>query len=193
MITNTLTLNLDTVYLTDEQFYQLCRNNRDLKFEKTANHKLVVMSPTGGVTGNRNFKIIQQLANWSDTDGTGIGFDSSTCFHLPNGAFYSPDAACIRLVRWNSLTWEQQQKFPPICPDFIIELRSPSDGLKPQQEKMQEYISNGTRLGWLINPQNQQVEIYQPGRGKEVLESPSILSGEDVLPNFLLDLQYIWL
>jgi len=117
MITNTLTLNLDTVYLTDEQFYQLCQNNRDLKFEKTADHKLVVISPTGGTTGNRNAKLIQQLANWSDTDGTGIGFDSSTCFHLPNGAFLSPDAAWIRLSRWNSLTWEQQQKFPPICPD----------------------------------------------------------------------------
>jgi Uma2 family endonuclease len=192
MITDTLTLNLDTVYMTDEQFYQLCQNNRDLKFEKTADHKLVVMSPTGGSTGNRNFRLIQQLANWSDTDRAGIGFDSSTCFHLPNGAFLSPDAAWIRLSRWNSLTWEQQQKFPPICPDFMIELRSPSDTLKSLQEKMQEYISNGILLGWLINPQNHQVEIYRLGRKKQVLDFPQTLSGEDVLPNFVLNLQSIW-
>ncbi len=192
MITNTLTLNLDTVYMTDEQFYQLCQNNRDLKFEKTADHKLVVMSPTGGTTGNRNSKLIQQLANWSDTDGRGICFDSSTCFHLPNGAFFSPDATWIRLSRWNSLTWEQQQKFPPICPDFMIELRSPSDTLKSLQEKMQEYISNGILLGWLINPQNHQVEVYRLGREKQVLDFPQTLSGEDVLPNFVLNLQSIW-
>jgi Uma2 family endonuclease len=192
MLADTLTLKLDTVYLTDEQFYQLCQNNPDLKFEKTAHNQLIVMSPTGGITGNRNLKLTQQLANWCDQDGTGIAFDSSTCFHLPNGAFLSPDAAWIKLAQWNSLTPEQQQKFPPICPDFVIELRSPSDSLKPLQEKMHEYLSNGTHLGWLINPQNQQVEIYRLGKTKELLISPTVLLGEDVLPNFILYLQHIW-
>ncbi|MBR8835791.1 MAG: Uma2 family endonuclease [Stigonema ocellatum SAG 48.90 = DSM 106950] len=187
-----LTLNLDAVHLTNEQFYQLCQNNRELKFERTVNGELIVMAPTGGETGNRNFKLIQQLANWADSDGTGIGFDSSTCFNLPNGADRSPDAAWIPLEKWNSLTPEEQKKFPPICPDFVIELRSPSDALKPLQEKMQEYIDNGTRLGWLINRKDRQVEIYRQGQPKEVLESPMTLFGEDVLFNFILNLESIW-
>ncbi|MDF5727470.1 MAG: Uma2 family endonuclease [Rhizonema sp. PD38] len=192
MVKSPLTLNLDTVHLTDEQFYQLCLNNRELKFERTAKGELNIMPPTGGETGNRNFKLIQQLANWADADGTGIGFDSSTCFKLPNGADRSPDAAWITLEKWNSLTPKQQKEFPPICPDFVIELRSPSDALKPLQEKMQEYLDNGIRLGWLINRKERQVEIYRRGQQKEVLESPMTLFGEDVLPNFTLNLQSIW-
>ena len=192
MVMSPLTLNLDAVHLTDEQFYQLCQNNRELKFERNAIGELIVMPPTGGETGNRNFKLIQQLANWADSDGSGIGFDSSTCFNLPNGADRSPDAAWIPIDKWNSLTPKQQQKFPPICPDFVIELRSPSDALKPLQEKMQEYIDNGTRLAWLINRKDRQVEIYRRGQSKEVLEFPMTLSGEDVLPNFLLNLEPIW-
>jgi Uma2 family endonuclease len=184
--------NPEIIPITDEQFYQLCAANRELKLERTAKGDLIIMPPTGGITGNRNFKLAQQLANWADTDGTGIGFDSSTCFKLPKGGERSPDAAWISLEKWNLLTPEQQEKFPPICPDFIIELRSPSDSLKPLQEKMQEYMDNGCRLGWLINRQNRQVEIYRQGQEKQTLENPPTLSGEDVLPGFVLNLQLIW-
>lgn len=188
-----LILNIPPIaQLTDEQFYQLCLANRELKFERTAQGELIIMPPTGGETGNRNFKLIQQLANWTDADGTGMGFDSSTCFKLPNGADRFPDAAWIPLSKWNNLTPEQQEKFPPICPDFVVELRSPSDSLKLLQEKMQEYIDNGTRLGWLINRKDKQVEIYRQGQDKEVLESPMSLSGEDVLSGFILKLESIW-
>ena len=183
--------NPEIIPITDEQFYQLCAANRELKLERTAKGDLIIMPPTGGITGNRNFKLAQQLANWADTDGTGIGFDSSTCFKLPKGGERSPDAAWISLEKWNLLTPEQQEKFPPICPDFIIELRSPSDSLKPLQDKMQEYIDNGCRLGWLINRQNRQVEIYRQGQEKQTLENPSTLSGEDILPGFVLNLKLI--
>ncbi|MBZ8178513.1 Uma2 family endonuclease [Oscillatoria salina] len=192
MVTTSLILNLDAVHLTDEQFYQLCQNNRDLKFEKTSNGELIVMPPTGGNTGRYNLKITQQLANWSDLDRTGVAFDSSTGFQLPNGAYRSPDAAWISLAKWNRLSPEQQDKFPPICPDFVIELRSPSDSLKSLQEKMQEYLDNGTLLGWLINRQNREVEIYRFRQAKELLNSPRTLSGEDILPNFVLNLEAIW-
>jgi Uma2 family endonuclease len=183
--------NPEIIPITDEQFYQLCVANRELKLERTAKGDLIIMPPTGGITGNRNFKLAQQLANWADTDGTGIGFDSSTCFKLPNGGERSPDAAWISLEKWNLLTPEQQEKFPPICPDFIIELRSPSDSLKPLQDKMQEYMDNGCRLGWLINRQNRQVEIYRQGQEKQTLENPPTLSGEDILPGFVLNLKLI--
>ena len=184
--------NPEKAPITDEQFYQLCIANRELKLERTAKGDLLIMSPTGGGTGNRNFKIAQQLANWTDNDGTGIGFDSSTCFKLPNGAERSPDAAWIPLAKWESLTPEQQEKFPPICPDFVLELRSPSDSLKPLQEKMEEYMGNGTLLGWLINRKNRSCEIYRQSREKEILDNPATLSGEDVLPGFILDLSLIW-
>lgn len=186
------TLNLQAIPLTDEQFFQLCINNRDLRFERNANGDLIIMPPTGGETGNRNGRIIQQLFNWTDADRTGISFDSSTGFKLPNNADRSPDAAWIPLEKWNALSSEQQEKFLPLCPDFVIELRSPSDSLKTLQEKMQEYIDNGTRLGWLIDRTTKKVEIYRPGKLVEILDSPMALSGEDVLQNFVLDLQLIW-
>lgn len=138
------------------------------------------MPPTGGESGRRNFKIAQQLANWADADGTGVGFDSSTGFKLPNGGDRSPDAAWVKLERWEAHTPEQRQKFPPLAPDFVVELRSATDDLKPLQEKMQEYCDNGVRLGWLIDPQNQRVEIYRQGQNVEVLHSPAKLLGEDV-------------
>ncbi|MDJ1177960.1 Uma2 family endonuclease [Roseofilum sp. BLCC_M91] len=184
--------NPETASITDEQFYQLCVANRDLRLERTAKGDLIIMPPTGGTTGNRNLKIAQQLANWADIDGTGIGFDSSTCFKLPKGANFSPDASWIPLAKWEALSAEQQEKFPPICPDFLIELRSASDSLKPLQEKMQEYIDNGCQLGWLINPQNHQVEIYRQGQEKQTLDNPTSLSGEEVLPGFVLNLAFIW-
>ncbi|MFM6784116.1 MAG: Uma2 family endonuclease [Dolichospermum sp.] len=190
---NALTVNLESVIeMTDEQFFKLCQNNRDLRFERNANGELIIMPPTGGETGNRNGRITQQLMNWTDADGTGIAFDSSTCFKLPNGADRSPDAAWIKLERWDDLSDEEKQKFPPICPDFVIELLSPSDSLKTTQEKMQEYIANGVRLGILINRKSRQVEIYRPGKEVEVLESPATVSGEDVLKGFVLNLGMIW-
>ena len=190
---NALTVKLNSVIeMTDEQFFQLCQNNRELRFERNANGELIIMPPTGGETGNKNARITQQLMNWTDADGTGIAFDSSTCFKLPNGADRSPDASWIKLERWDALTDEEKQKFPPICPDFVIELLSPSDSLKVTQEKMQEYIDNGVGLGILINRKSRQVEIYRPGKEVEVLESPATVSGEDVLKGFALNLGMIW-
>jgi Uma2 family endonuclease len=190
---NALTVSLKSVIdMTDDQFFQLCQNNRELRFERTANGDLIIMPPTGGETGNRNGRLNQQLFNWTDVDGTGIAFDSSTCFKLPNGADRSPDASWIKLERWNALSDEEKQKFPPICPDFVIELLSPSDSLKTTQEKMQEYIDNGVRLGLLINRKSRQVEIYRPGKEVAVLESPVTVSGEDVLKGFVLNLGMIW-
>ncbi|GCL40482.1 Uma2 family endonuclease [Anabaena sp. FACHB-1250] len=190
---NALTVKLKSVIeMTDEQFFQLCQNNRELRFERNANGELIIMPPTGGETGNKNARITQQLMNWTDADGTGIAFDSSTCFKLPNGADRSPDASWIKLERWDALTDEEKQKFPPICPDFVIELLSPSDSLKVTQEKMQEYIDNGVGLGILINRKSRQVEIYRPGKEVEVLDSPATVSGEDVLKGFVLNLGMIW-
>jgi Uma2 family endonuclease len=190
---NALTVNLKSlIEMTDEQFFQLCQNNRELRFERNANGELIIMPPTGGETGNKNARITQQVMNWSDVDGTGIAFDSSTCFKLPNGADRSPDASWIKLERWNALTDEEKQKFPPICPDLVIELLSPSDSLKTTQEKMEEYIDNGVCLGILINRKSHQVEIYKQGKEVEVLDSPTTVSGEDVLKDFVLNLGMIW-
>ncbi len=188
-----LVLNIPPVArLTDEQFYQLCQANRDLRFERNETGNLIIMSPTGGETSNRNGRLIQQLFNWNDRDNKGIAFDSSGGFKLPNNADRSPDAAWIPMEKWNALTLEQKQKFLPLCPDFVVELRSPTDSLKTLQVKMQEYIDNGTRLGWLINPQDKQVEIYRQDLEVEVLNSPTNLSGENVLPGFILNLELIW-
>lgn len=188
-----LTLNLKPVIqLTDEQFFQLCQVNENLRFERTATGELIIMPPAGGETSNRNGKLNQQLYNWADADGTGIAFDSSTGFKLPNGADRSPDAAWLKLERWNALTQQQKERFLPLCPDFVVELLSPSDSLKVTQEKMKEYRDNGTRLGWLVNRKSRQVEIYRQNQEVEVLENPATLSGEDVLPGFVLNLELIW-
>ncbi len=187
-----LKINFDSFKLTNEQFFQLCQDNRNLRFERNSSGDVVIMPPTGGETGNKNLKIIQQLGNWTDKDGTGIAFDSSTGFKLPNGADRSPDASWIPLETWQNLTSEERQKFPPICPDFVIELRSKTDSLKSIKEKMKEYMENGTRLGWLINCRDKQVEIYRQGQKVEILDHPNTLSGENVLPNFILNLELIW-
>ena len=185
---STLQLTID---LTDEQFWQLCQKNQEWKFERTASGELLIMSPTGGETGNRNIEIAYQLQGWSRKNNLGKAFDSSTGFKLPNGANRSPDASWITIEKWESLTAEQRRKFLPLCPDFVLELPSPSDSLKKIREKMQEYIENGARLGWLINVEAKQVEIYRPGRDVEILENPKTLSGEDVLPEFIFDLTTI--
>jgi Uma2 family endonuclease len=190
---NALTLDIKAaIDLTDEQFYQLCQSNRELRFERTAEGELIIMSPAGGETGNRNGRLTQQLFNWTDGDASGIAFDSSTGFKLPNGADRSPDAAWLTLERWHTLTPEQQERFIPLCPDFVVELMSPSDALSTVQAKLQEYIDNGARLGWLLNRKAKQVEVYRPGQIVEVLQAPETLSGEDVLPGFTLNLAQIW-
>ena len=177
-----------TIDLTDEQFFDLCQRNRDYRFERTASGELLIMSPTGSATGNYNGRLTQRLFNWADTNNLGIAFDSSTGFKLPNGADRSPDASWVRRERWEALTPEQRKKFAPICPDFVVELRSETDSLKEFQDKMREYIENGAKLGWLIDRKNQRVEIYRSGQDVEILQSPVTLSGEDVLPGFVLDL-----
>lgn len=187
-----LTLNIpSTLKLTDEQFYNLCLANRDLRLELTAQGELIVMPPTGGGTGKRNIKISTQLEIWSSQNNLGVTFDSSTGFKLPNGATRSPDASWVSKERWESLTSQQQEQFPPLCPDFVVELRSPSDALADMRLKMQEYLENGSRLGWLIDPQTQQVEIYRTNQEVEIRQSPTTLSGEDVLPGFVLELSQI--
>ncbi len=189
---NAFEIKLESFKLTDEQFYQLCRDNRDLRFERNSKGDMMIMPPTGGETSNRNLRILQQLGLWTDENNTGIAFDSSGGFKLPNGANRSPDAAWIPKEKWENLTEEQRQKFLPLCPDFLIELRSPSDNLKSLQIKMQEYIENGTKLAWLINPQDRQVEIYRQGQELEILDNPQTLSGEAIMPNFVLALEKIW-
>jgi len=188
MLISPLTLNLDTTHLTDEQFYQLCQNNQELKFERTVQGELVIMSPVGGESGNREVKLITDLEIWNRQTQLGYTFSSSTVFKLPNGSDRSPDAAWIQRDRWLALTNEQRRKFPPIAPDFVVELRSATDEIKPLQQKMTEYMSAGVKLGWLINPQQQQVEIYRLGQDVEVIYLPAELSGEDLLPGLRVNL-----
>jgi Uma2 family endonuclease len=188
-----VTVNLSPLFeLDDSTFYQLCQNNPDVKFERTAKGELVVMSPVGGEGGKREADIITDLNIWNRQAKLGVVFSSSSGFKLPNGADRSPDAAWVKQERWDALTPVQQRKFPPIAPDFVIELRSESDELETLRAKMQEYMDNGVRLGWLINPQDQQAEIYRQGQSVEVLNAPESLSGEVVLPGFNLDLNQIF-
>jgi Uma2 family endonuclease len=185
------TVKLESVLtMTDEQFYNLCWSNPDLKFERSATGDLIIMSPTGGETGNDNVEIAADVVFWNRSTKTGKVFDSSTGFKLPNGADRSPDVAWVSQTRWDALTPEQKAKFPPLCPDFVIELRSPSDDLKTLQAKMQEYIDNGTQLGWLIDRFDQRVFIYRLGQPIEVLQSPTTVSADPVLPGFVLQLAW---
>ena len=189
----TVTLNLHpVVQLTDDQFYELCQANRDLRLERTATGEIIIMPPAGGETGHRNIKLAFQLEAWSRQNDLGIAFDSSTGFKLPNGAERAPDTSWIKRDRWNSLNSEQKRKFPPLCPDFVIELRSETDSIKTLQSKMQEYMDNGAKLGWLIDPKTQKVEIYRLGKQVEILQNPATLSGEDVLPGFILNLSSVF-
>lgn len=178
--------------VTPKQFEAIAQVNRDLKLERTATGELIMNPPTGGESGRRNFKLIGQFARWcEENEDLGEGFDSSTGFILPNGANRSPDVSWVRRDRWYQLTEVQRQGFVPLCPDFVVELRSNSDRLPQLQGKMREYLENGASLGWLIDPQNQQVEIYRSSRDREVLNNPTYLSGETILPGFVLDLNRI--
>lgn len=187
------TIHLDPIIrLSDEQFFQLCQHNPDLKLERSAQGDLILMPPTGGETGRRNSDLLIDLGIWNRQTKLGYVFDSSTCFRLPNGANRSPDAAWIRRQRWEALLPEQRERFPPLCPDFVIELISPSDSLSVIQSKMQEYAENGAKLGWLLNPATRQAEIYRLNQPVEILKSPQTLSGETILPGFILDLTLVW-
>ncbi len=188
-----LTVNLPAIKsMSVEQIYEFCLANRDLRIERTASGEVIIMPPAFSDTGNRNIKIAQQLTNWADYDGTGETFDSSAGFILPNGATRSPDASWIKLERWNALSEEQQASFAPICPDFVIELRSKSDTLRSLQDKMQEYIDNGTLLGFLIDCKIRKVHIYRPNQEPEILDNPEVVSAAPELPGFILRMATIW-
>lgn len=187
-----LELDINNINLTDEQFFMLCQNNPDLRFERTAQGELIIMPPTGGITGDRNSDLNYQLRGWSRKNKLGKTFDSSTGFKLPNGANRSPDASWVKMERWNALTEDEKEKYIPLCPDFVVELMSPSDTLEKTRAKMKEYMDNGALLGWLINRKQKQIEIYRPNQEAEILNFPQTLSGEDVLPGFILDLTEIW-
>jgi Uma2 family endonuclease len=188
-----LTVNFPAIVkMTQAQFYEFCQANQELRIERTAQGEVIIMPPAFSDTGNRNFNIAAQLGVWTEQNGAGIGFDSSAGFTLPNGATRSPDASWIKLERWNALTAAEQASFAPICPDFVIELRSASDTLISLQTKMQEYIDNGASLGWLIDCKNRQVYIYRPDRSPEVLEQPELVTGDPELPGFRLQMAKIW-
>jgi Uma2 family endonuclease len=191
IISEPITLSFKNVTLSDDQFYQLCQDNENLQLERIARGELVIMPPFGGLSGNRESDLNAELWLWNRQAQLGKVFSSSTIFRLPNGGDRSPDVAWVRSDRWESLTLEEQEKFPPLCPDFVIELRSRTDFLGQLQEKMQEYLNSGLRLGWLINPQDQQVEIYRPNQVVEVVQLPTTLSEEKVLPGFILDISFL--
>lgn len=180
------------IELTEDQFVRFCAINGALRIERNARGELEIMPPTGGETGNRNFKLTARFGAWVERDGTGVGFDSSTAFTLPNDAVRSPDVSWIPRSRWEAIPLESREKFTHICPDFVVELRSPSDALHTVQDKLQEYIEHGARLGWLIDPIRGRLHVYRAGSPPEVLERPDSISGEPLLPGFELDLRDIW-
>jgi Uma2 family endonuclease len=178
--------------MDDREFFEFCRLNPELRIERTSEGELIIMPPTGGQTGRRNFNLSVHFGNWVQADGTGIGFDSSTGFTLPNGAKRSPDLAWVKHARWDALTEDEREEFPPLCPDFVVELRSRSDSLNTLKAKMQEYLDNGAQLGWLIDPYRKEVYIYRPNAEVDCLENPETVSDERVLPGFVLDVQKLW-
>ncbi|AFY32801.1 Uma2 family endonuclease [Calothrix sp. PCC 7507] len=194
MLSSPLMLQIPpSMQMTDEQFFEFCQVNRDLRIERNKLGEISIMTPTGSETGNRNFNMAVQLGVWAEKDGTGICFDSSTGFTLSTGAKRSPDASWIKLERWNALSKAEQESFAPICPDFIVELRSPSDRLSPLKEKMAEYLQEpGIQLGLLIDRKHRQVYIYRPGQPEECLDNPANVSCEPVLPGFILNLNKVW-
>ena len=180
------------IHLDDDQFFQFCQINRKLRIERTAKGEVIIMPPAGGETGNRNASLTMQLVYWAKRDGTGAAFDSSTGFVLPNRATLSPDAAWVLRTRLAVLTPAQKQKFLPLCPDFVVKLASPTDTLRTLQEKMEEHMVNGARLGWLLMPDTHTVYIYRPDQAAEEQKPVGFLNGDPVLPGFVLDLTDIW-
>lgn len=178
--------------LSDEDFIEFCQLNRELRIERTKEGDLIIMPPTFSKTGERNFKLAAQFSIWTRADGTGLGFDSSTGFTLPNGAIRSPDLSWMQLARWNALSEEEKNRFTSVCPDFVVELRSESDTLAVLQAKMEEYIDNGAQLGWLIDPFEKNVYIYSQKSAVECLENPDTVSGEPLLSSFVLKMEEIW-
>ena len=187
-----LPLRLYLPAMSDDEFFDFCQANRDLRIERTAQGEIIIMPPAGGETSNRNAALTTLLTTWAWRDGTGRSFDSSGGFILPNGATRSPDAAWVRSARLASLTPAQWRKFLPLCPDFVVELMSPSDNLAEAQAKMEEYLANGAMLGWLLDAEPKTAYVYHPGQPVEILQQPTVLSGEPVLPGFTLELSYIW-
>ena len=187
-----LTLDLTSIRLTPEQFRQVCRDNRELRLELTSNGGLIVMPPTGSKTGQRNSNLNRQLAVWAAKDGTGVAFDSSTGFTLPDEAILSPDASWVRRERWDALSGEEQEGFAPLCPDFVIELRSNWNTLKSLQAKMGEYIENGAQLAWLIDPSERRVYSYRTGEEVDVLTDTAAVSADPILRGFVLHLAELW-
>ena len=178
--------------MTDEEFFEFCMLNPELRIERSSEGDIIVMAPTGGKSGRRNARLIAFLVSWAERDGSGQVFDSSTEFILPNRAGRAPDASWVRNERWDALTQVQQEQFPPLCPDFVVELRSRTDRLDSLVEKMDEYIANGAQLGWLIDPIERKVHIYRAGEATEILDDPETVSGEPLLKGFVLDLRSLW-
>lgn len=187
-----LLLNVESVGLTPDQFYRLCSDNPELRLELTARKEIVIMPPAGSESGAWNFNVNAQLAEWIKKDGRGIGFDSSAGFTLPNGAVRAPDAAWVLREKWDALTKQQRMKFAPVVPEFVIEIRSQSETLQQQKDKMEEYIAVGVRLGWLLDPFDRNLYIYRPGKEPELLENPESVSADPELPGFVLDLSRVW-
>lgn len=181
---------LDT-RLSDEEFEQLCAEYSELRVEMTSEGEVILMAPVATEGGKRNFTLTTRFGVWVEADGTGVGFDSSTGFTLPNGAKRSPDASWIKLERWNALPAQQKKTFALICPDFVVELRSGSDRLSTLQRKMEEYLANGASLGWLIDPLENKIHIYRPQTAIEILDNPTEISGAPLLTNFVLKLDGI--
>lgn len=177
--------------LEDDQLYAFCQLNRDLRIEREAGGVLVLMAPAGGASSARNLELSRQLANWAGRDGSGLAFDSSVGFILPNGAMRSPDAAWVPRAEWMALTDEQRERFPPVCPGFVVEIRSPSDRLQSLQRRMRDFMRNGAQLGWLIDARKRSVHVYRPGEHVQTVFSQSHVSADPVLPGFVLDLRRI--
>jgi Uma2 family endonuclease len=200
---HSLTQSMDDAYIppelmdvtqrvTPEQFEQLCRKYRKLRLELTSTGELIVMPPTGSETGRLNSNLTYQLEAWSRQDGTGVCFGNTAGFTLPNGAIRSPDASWVRREKWDSLTEQQKKRFGPWCPDFVAELRSPSDRLSELRNKMVEYMETGASLGWLIDPGKRQVYEYRPNEELIVLDNPASISADPLLPGFTLNLTELW-
>jgi Uma2 family endonuclease len=186
------TLDFSSIRLTAAQFEHLCRDNRDLRLELTSNGELIVMPPTGSRTGQRNAILTRQLTTWAEKDGTGVAFDSSTGFTIPDGAILSPDASWVRREKWEALTEEAREGFAPLCPDFVVELRSRGNALRQLQDKMHEYIRNGTQLAWLIDPSQRGVYVFRAGEEAELLTDAAAVSADPILPGFVLQLAELW-